>query len=540
MRPILIESDLHESSASAVLRLCSFFELSRKYHTAGVKTRCLKQSMPPKSTQFPAKMDSDSCPLNRLPPQQSGSAKKTAGMPTPSTRSSATTIGANPPSTSIQRPHNAVTDGISTEKKSAHANLPTSSSLTTLPCHGGPSTATTQIQSNQADSGILHSDAYLSARKLLAATREPDACQRSPKSVAADAAVAHLHFSELLTRLVIDISAGGHDDLLPDAMLPGLAHLVGLVEQTCSASTNATSSTTEPTTASLETTIFTFRSSSINSSASSTPDSNAASKSTDAVQETTAPAASPKTITLALRSHPINSSTSSTTLSSSTVQEFRFLSLPHDAKIRTLSFVPEINIALNCRLVCHEFCDFIDGNEPHIAQLVMERELSRLQAQINMRRQMVPTNLTDFVFDASLWVHLRGFCPGDPDITLDSFTAWRLSPNRHRDMIKQGIRVQPHKLAVWGILAENLLRLQLDLHKDVDVHGEKQVSTLRDYAAPTSADCSKATLLEYQRLCFMIWERPVSKPFFSGQEHDHARGERGTFPKLRLSKASYG
>lgn len=485
-------------------------------------------------------MDSDdSRPSNRPPPQQSGSVKKIARMPPPSTQLG-TTMGANTPGTRTQRPHHAVADDISTAQTFAHTNLPASSNLVTLPFHGGPPTVDTQALSNQADNGILHSDVYLSARKMLEVTEGLDARQCSPKNLTAAAAVAHSHFSELLTRLTGEISAGGHDYLLSEVMLPGLAHLVSLVEQTCSKSTKVTPSTTKLTTAGLETTTFTFRSRPINSSASSTPVSNADSASTGTIENTTAPAAVPETTTLAFGSHPINSSTYSTPVSSSTAQAFRFSSLPHDVKIRTLSFVPEANVALNCRLICHEFRHLVDGNELQIAQLVAERERSRLQSEINMRRQIMPTNLTDFVFDARLWIHWRGFCPGDPDITLGSFTAWRLSPNRHQDMVEQGVRLQPYALALWGILAENLLRLQLDLHKDVDVFGEKQVSTLRDYAVPTSADCSKATLLEYQRLCFIIWDHPVSQPFFSGQEHDHAKGERGTFPKLRLSTASYG
>lgn len=459
-------------------------------------------------------------------------------MPTPSTRPSATTIGANPPSTPIQRPHHAVTDGISTEQTSAHANLSASSNLTTLPFQGGPSTANIQIQSSQADSDILHSDAYLSACQLLATTREPDARQRSPRSVAADAAVAHLHFSKLLTCLLTDISNGDHDNLLSEAMLPGLAHLVCLVGKTCSTSTKATPSTAELTTASLEATTLTFRSRPINSSASSTPVSNAPSKSTDAVQGITAPGASPKTITLALRSHPIAASTSSTPISSSTVQAFRFLSLSHDAKIRTLSFVPETNVGLNCRLVCREFRDLIDGNELQVAQLIAERERSRLQTQIDMRRQMMPRNLTEFVFDASRWVQMRGFCPSKPRVTIDSFTAWKLSFDGNRDMLMRG-KAMPRDLVMWGILTTNLLRLQLDLHKDVDALGEKLVLTLQDYAVPSNAACTTATLLEYQRLCFMIWDHSVSEPFFSGQEHGHADGERGTFPELRLSTALY-
>jgi hypothetical protein len=37
----------------------------------------------------------------------------------------------------------------------------------------------------------------------------------------------------------------------------------------------------------------------------------------------------------------------------------------------------------------------------------------------------------------------------------------------------------------------------------------------------------------------MIWDRPVSEPFFSGREHGHLYGERSTFPKLLLTAASY-
>jgi hypothetical protein len=201
--------------------------------------------------------------------------------------------------------------------------------------------------------------------------------------------------------------------------------------------------------------------------------------------------------------------------------------------------VPETDVALNCRLVCREFRDLVDRNEPQIAQLMAEREHSRLQSQIDMRRQMMPRNLTAFAFDACHWVQLRGFCPSDPKVTIDSFTAWRLSPDGNRDMLVRGRQVMPRDLVMWGVLTTNLLRLQLDLHKDVDALGEKLVQTLQDYAVPSGAACNTATLLEYQRLCFMIWNHTVSEPFFIGQEHDHADGERGTFPDLRLSPAWY-
>jgi hypothetical protein len=244
-------------------------------------------------------------------------------------------------------------------------------------------------------------------------------------------------------------------------------------------------------------------------------------------------------MTLAFRSHPVKSSTSSPPISISTAQPFRLFSLPHDVKVRALSFVPEANIALNCRLVCREFRDLVDGNEVQIVQLIAEREHFRLQSQINMRRQMAPRNLTDFVFDASRWVRLRGFFPSNPRVTIDSFTDWRLSPDGNRDLLMQGREVMPRDLAIWGSLTTNLLRLQLDLHRDVDALGMKLMDTLQDYAIPSGAFCTTATLLEYQRLCFMIWDCPVSEPFFSGEEHGHANGERGTFPELRLSAASY-
>lgn len=503
-------------------------------------SRCFKQSMPPKPTTSPSKMDTDdSSTLSRPRPQKSGSVKKTARMPTPSAPPNATAIGAEPQTTPTQQPDSAMPGGIDAEHTTTHAKLPASSNHMALPFPGGPVAVNTAIQSNQANSDILHSDAYLSARNLLVATQEPDARQCSP---AANATVTHSHFSELLTRAMSDISAGGHDNLLPAVILPGLAHLVDLIKETCSTPTptKATHSATESTTTSLDTTTFAFRSHPAKSSAFSAPVSAATPKSTDAVQEITAPAANPKTFTLAFRSQSINSSAFSTPVSSSTAQPFPFLSLPLDVQIRTLSFVPETNVALNCRLVCREFCNLVDGNETHIAQLVAERELSRLRYQINLRKQMMSSNLTDFVLDAALWVQLRGFCPEKTNITIDSFTSWRYSPNRHYAMLEKGIQARPHDLPVWDILTENLLRLQLDLHRDVGATGEKQVATLQGYVVPPSADCSQATLLEYQRLCFMIWEQPVSEPFFNGQEHDHAYGEMGTFPELRLSTASYG
>ena len=153
-----------------------------------------------------------------------------------------------------------------------------------------------------------------------------------------------------------------------------------------------------------------------------------------------------------------------------------------------------------------------------------ERERSRLGSQINLRKQMVPSDLTDFVFDASLWVQLRGFCPEDPSITIDSFTTWRLSPGAYRGMVREGIMIEPHDLAMWETLTKHLLRLELELREDVELFGEKQVVTLRDYVVPLGANCDTATLLQYQRLCFMICDHPASEPFFNGQEHSHLGG----------------
>lgn len=485
-------------------------------------------------------MDTDYSNLfSRPAPQQSGSAKKTARMPTPSAPPNATAAGAEPLNTPTQQPHRAPADGTGAEHTNAHDDVPASSNLMSLPFRDGPVTANTQVQSDQANSGILRSDVYLSARKLLANTEEHDAHQCSPISLAADATVAHSHFSELLTRLVSDISAGGHDDLLSEVMLPGLAHLVGLIEETCSTPTKATHSTTGRTTASPDTTTFTFRSHPASSSAFSTPVPIATPNPADTVQEITSTTANPKTFTLAFRSHQNDASASSTLISSAISQPFQFPSLPHDVKIRVLSFVPESDVALNFRLVCHEFCDLVDGNELHITNLTAERECSRLQSQIDVRKQMMPRNLTDFVFDASRWVQLRGFCPSDPKVTINSFTAWRLSADGNRDMQMRGYNVQPRDLSMWGILTTNLLRLQLDLQRDEDALGERLIATLQDYAVPSSAACNTDTLLEYQRLCFMLWDHPVSEPFFSGEQHDHSDGEKGTFPELRLSTASY-
>jgi hypothetical protein len=53
------------------------------------------------------------------------------------------------------------------------------------------------------------------------------------------------------------------------------------------------------------------------------------------------------------------------------------------------------------------------------------------------------------------------------------------------------------------------------------------------------AACATATLIEYQRLCFVIWDHSISEPFFNGKRYSHLLGERGTFPKLLLTSAPY-
>jgi hypothetical protein len=188
-------------------------------------------------------------------------------MPTPSSaHSDATAVGTEPLNTPTQQPHHEVEYGNDSEQTFT-SNLPTTAYEMTLAVRGRPLTAETQSQSTQADGGILESDIYLSACKLLAANTKSEKGSRPNESIAADAAATHSHFSELLDRLMSDISAGGHDNLLPDVMLPGLAHLVSLLEMTCSAPSNATNSITAYTAASLGPTPFTFHSLPPNSSA---------------------------------------------------------------------------------------------------------------------------------------------------------------------------------------------------------------------------------------------------------------------------------
>ena len=167
------------------------------------------------------------------------------------------------------------------------------------------------------------------------------------------------------------------------------------------------------------------------------------------------------------------------------------------------------------------------------------REHARLRYEISIRRQMVPSNLTEFVSHARQWIQLRGFCPHEPSIMIDSFTDWRLERNENQDPANQSTHVEPHDLVMWRTLTIHLLRLQLDLHRHFAALGEKLLLTLRDYAFPPGAACDAATLIEYQRLCFVIWDHPISEPFFSGEQHRHVLGEQGTFPELRLNPAPY-
>lgn len=440
--------------------LCGLLKCRKTATLPTSKSRYSEQSTPPKSTTSPSKMDADdSYPLDRPPPQQSGSVKKTARMSTSSSaQSDDTAFGAASLNQPAQQPHRTVVDA---KQAPEHAGVSATSTQIIMPVRGGPPTASIQTQSNQVAGDILESDVYLSARKLLAVDRNSGKDSSLNASGALDATVAHSHFAELLDCLKSQISAGGHDDLLSDVMLPGLVHLVSLIEQTRYTASKATNLPTASTAPSAGTTTLAFRAHPAKSSAAS-PSSVSAATSTPEDTATT-PTVSLETTTLALRSYPINPSAFPTPVLTSTAQPFQFPSLPHDVKVRILSFVPETDVALNCRLVCREFRDLINGNELQIAQLVAEREHSKLQSQIDMRRQIMPTSLTDFVFDAGLWVQWRGFCPANSDITLDSFTAWRLSPNRHQDMFSQGIQVQPHNLVMWGILTDNLLRLQLDL-----------------------------------------------------------------------------
>jgi hypothetical protein len=150
---------------------------------------------------------------------------------------------------------------------------------------------------------------------------------------------------------------------------------------------------------------------------------------------------------------------------------------------------------------------------------------------------MVPSNLTDFVSQARLWMRLRGFCPDEPSIIINSFAKWRLAQVAHSKTVDRGNHLTRQDIVMWRTLTVHLLRLQLDLHRDVAVLGEKLVDTLRDYAFPRSATCDTATLIEYQRLCSMISDHSVSEPFFSGEQHSDLDGEQGTFPDLLLTAA---
>jgi hypothetical protein len=87
-------------------------------------------------------------------------------------------------------------------------------------------------QSSQADV-VIHTDTdvYLSLRELLATAEEPKAVPTPTVSVAEDATKTHSHFAGLLSRILSEISTGGQDSMLSEILLPGLAHLVRLIEE---------------------------------------------------------------------------------------------------------------------------------------------------------------------------------------------------------------------------------------------------------------------------------------------------------------------
>ena len=165
---------------------------------------------------------------------------------------------------------------------------------------------------------------YLSARKLLSKARQFKTHLNATGPVATNAIPVHSHFSKLLARLMSQISDEVHDALLAEVMLPGLAHLVILIEKSCSATSTATQSNIESAAAGQKTTALTFRSLPAKPSASSVPVSTATSTTTCTSHESTAPAAISRTMTLALRSHPICSSAPSTPASTPTARPFSF------------------------------------------------------------------------------------------------------------------------------------------------------------------------------------------------------------------------
>ena len=200
-------------------------------------------------------------------------------------------------------------------------------------------------------------------------------------------------------------------------------------------------------------------------------------------------------------------------------------------------------MALSCRLIYRESRDFVNMFEPQIAALAAVSECARVRFQIRTRREMFPSSLTDFVRKAALWVKLRGFCPEEPSIAINSFTTWRRTDSAYRNMVKRDIEVQPHDLVTWGTFTIFLWNLQLDLQEDVKAIVGRQMSTLQHCAFPARAVCDTATLLEYQRLCLMIWDRSISMPFFSAVDNTSmcamCATNWDTFPKLLLTAASY-
>ena len=287
-------------------------------------------------------------PSGRPRPQMSGSPTKINNMQTTTAQSDATTGGVGsfdtPPEKESRR---ATANNIGAEQPSTQARLSGGSNMMALPFRNASSTAGTPMQSSQTDD-ILHSDAYLSARKLLNTARGTKAHANPIESVVADAAVTHSCFAELLTCLMSHISAGGRDSSLPDVLLGGLRHLVTCIEETRSATVHSTPASTVT---SLETTTLAIRPRPAKSSAPSAFVSTKTMRSTDA---TKAPTENVRTTTLPIRSHPANRVSLLSPVSTPAAQTFRFSSLTLEAKIRTLSFVPARDVALNCRLVFAE------------------------------------------------------------------------------------------------------------------------------------------------------------------------------------------
>lgn len=216
-------------------------------------------------------------------------------------------------------------------------------------------------------------------------------------------------------------------------------------------------------------------------------------------------------------------------------QQGTLFTLTDELKANIFSYLPAKEIVNNCRATCQELFGFINGHENRIADTISKRELHHLQAHSDKLKSFgPPANVKQFLEGLRFFTEQRG-------ILITSQHASSVAAKWVRHLFRNVfpyVQNTSGRNDRWAVLANHFFQLQRSFADDVR-RGVQKRDCRREFELMHS-HWDTVSLQQIMEVYELVKASPANQPYFPGTVHGRNKGERQTWPKLRLTMAYNG